>query len=97
MHARGARPMRRGGRKQIVAPDGSELAPATEPQPNGALVKALARAWRWQRMLDEGVYTSASEIGGAAGQDFYNTSKFTLRDLRARRFQQQLRTDFEAI
>jgi hypothetical protein len=23
----------------------------------------LARAWRWQRMLDEGVYTSVSEIG----------------------------------
>ena len=29
------------------------------------LVKALARAWRWQRMLDEGVYTSVSEIGDA--------------------------------
>ena len=33
------------------------------PQPDGTLVKALARAWRWQRMLDEGVYTSVSEIG----------------------------------
>jgi hypothetical protein len=22
-----------------------------EPQPDGTLVKALARAWRWQRML----------------------------------------------
>ena len=34
-------------------------------QPDGTLVKALARAWRWQRMLDEGVYTSVSEIGDA--------------------------------
>src|SRR5207247_198944 len=32
----------------------------------------------------------------AAGQPFYNTSKFTLRDLRARASQQQLRADFEA-
>ena len=32
----------------------------------------------------------------AAGQAFYNTSKFTLRDLKARANQQQLRADFEA-
>ena len=32
----------------------------------------------------------------AAGQAFYNTSRFTLRDLRARASQQQLRADFEA-
>lgn len=31
-----------------------------------------------------------------AGQAFYNTSKFTLRDLRNRASQQQLRADFEA-
>jgi type I restriction enzyme M protein len=35
-------------------------------------------------------------LRGAAGQDFYNTSRFTLRDLRARASQSQLRTDFEA-
>jgi hypothetical protein len=45
---------RRGGRKRIVAPDGSEIVPTSKPQPDGTLVKALARAWRWQRMLDEG-------------------------------------------
>ena len=56
---------RRGGRKRIVAPDGSELVPATKPQPDGALLKALARAHRWQRMLDDGVYASVSEIGDA--------------------------------
>src|SRR5881296_3771859 len=32
----------------------------------------------------------------AAGQAFYNTSKFTLRDLRARASQQQLKADLEA-
>jgi hypothetical protein len=56
---------RRGGRKRIVAPDGSEIARTTKPQPDGTLVKALARAWRWQRMLDEGLCTSVSEIGDA--------------------------------
>jgi len=56
---------RRGGRKHIVAPDGSAIAPTAKPQPDGTLVKALARAWRWQRMLDDGVYASVSEIGDA--------------------------------
>jgi type I restriction enzyme M protein len=32
----------------------------------------------------------------AAGQAFYNTSKFTLRDLKARASRQQLKADFEA-
>jgi hypothetical protein len=54
---------RRGGRKRILAPDGRELAPSSKPQPDGTLVKALARAWRWQRMLDDGVYASVSDIG----------------------------------
>ena len=54
---------RRGGRKRIVAPDGSEMVPTSKPQPDGTLLKALARAWRWQRLLDDGVYASVSEIG----------------------------------
>jgi hypothetical protein len=53
---------RRGGRKRIVAPDGSELSPSSNSQPDSTLVKALARAWRWQRMLDEGVYATVSKI-----------------------------------
>ena len=32
----------------------------------------------------------------AAGQAFYNTSRFSLRDLRARSGQAQLKADFEA-
>jgi len=56
---------RRGGRKRIVALDGSAIVPSSKAQPDGTLVKALARAWRWQRMLDQGVYASVSEIGDA--------------------------------
>jgi hypothetical protein len=53
---------RRGGRKRIVAPDGNEIVPISKPQPDGTLVKALARAWRWQRMLDEGRCASVREL-----------------------------------
>jgi hypothetical protein len=56
---------RRGGRKRIVTPDGSTIVPSSKPQPDGTLVKALVRAWRWQRLLEEGVYASISEIGDA--------------------------------
>ena len=56
---------RRGGRKRIVAPDGSAIVPSSKPQPDGTLIKALARAWRWQRMLDDGIYTTVSDIGDA--------------------------------
>ena len=37
----------------------------TKPQPHGVLVKALARAWRWQKLLDRGDYSSVTEIAEA--------------------------------
>ena len=43
-----------------------------------------------------GVVHQDAGLRQAAGQAFYNTSKFTLRDLRARANQQQLKSDFEA-
>ena len=47
--------------------------------------------------LDEaGVVHQDQALRQAAGQAFYNTSKFTLRDLKSRTSQQQLRADFEA-
>ena len=58
---------RHGGRKRIVAPDGSELAPVNKPQPDGTLMKALARAWRWQRMLESSEYGTLVEIADAEG------------------------------
>src|SRR5438552_8584061 len=43
-----------------------------------------------------GIVHQDQALRQAAGQAFYNTSTFTLRDLRARANQQQLRADFEA-
>lgn len=50
-----------------------------------------------KKMLDDASITEQrAALCHAAGQSFYNTSKFTLRDLRNRGNQQQLRADFEA-
>jgi type I restriction enzyme M protein len=43
-----------------------------------------------------GIVNQDQALRKAAGQAFYNTSRFTLRDLRARSSQQQLKADFEA-
>ena len=43
-----------------------------------------------------GITNQDQALRQAAGQAFYNTSKFTLRDLRARASRQQLKADFEA-
>jgi type I restriction enzyme M protein len=50
-----------------------------------------------KRFLDEQkIVDQDGPLRDAAGQAVYNTSKFTLRDLRSRTSQQQLRLDFEA-
>jgi type I restriction enzyme M protein len=43
----------------------------------------------------EGIVHQDRPLRDAAGQAFYNTSSFTLRDLRSRTSRQQLRADFE--
>ena len=50
-----------------------------------------------KELLDNaGVANQDSGLRQASGHAFYNSSRFTLRDLRARANQQQLRADFEA-
>jgi len=49
-----------------------------------------------KEMLDKaGITEQRAALAAAAGQSFYNTSKFTLRDLKSRASQQQLLADFE--
>jgi type I restriction enzyme M protein len=43
-----------------------------------------------------GIVEQDAALRQAAGQAFYNTSKFTLRDLKSRASRQQLKADFEA-
>jgi hypothetical protein len=54
---------KRGGRKLVVTPDGAEWAP--RPRVDNAMVKALARAFRWRKMLDEGVHTTIEDLAAA--------------------------------
>jgi hypothetical protein len=56
---------RRGGRKLIVSPDGAAGVPRSRPRIDNALVNALARAYRWQRMLETGEYGAVTEIAAA--------------------------------
>lgn len=56
---------RRGGRKVIIAPDGSDAWAPAKPRPDETLIRALARAHRWKRMLEDGTYRSAVEIAEA--------------------------------
>ena len=53
-----------GGRKTVISPDGHAWEP-TAPLVDRALVRALARAFRWQRLLDAGVYATFNELAKA--------------------------------
>ena len=55
---------RRGGRKVIVAPPGCEDW-APPPKIDRALVKALARAHRWRRLLEAGRFCTLAELADA--------------------------------
>ena len=56
---------KRGGRKLILTPDGTPASPPTRVRPDSALLKALARGFRWQKMLREGDYQTLEEIADA--------------------------------
>ena len=53
---------RRGGRKVVIAPDGTEAPVIAAARIDSTLVKALARAFRWRRMLESGVVSTVGEI-----------------------------------
>jgi len=52
---------KRGGRKMVIVPDGTPWA-APRPQIDSTMVKALARAFRWRRMLESGTVGTVIEI-----------------------------------
>lgn len=50
---------KRGGRKEMILPPANEL---SRPRHDNTVLKALARAFRWKRMLEEGSYASITEL-----------------------------------
>lgn len=55
---------RRPGRKTVVT-SADDMASTVRTRANPALLKALARAFRWQRMLDDGQHASISDLATA--------------------------------
>ncbi len=57
---------KRGGRKLVVAPDGTTDTWAVPCRRiDNAMVKAIARAFRWREMLENGKYATIAEIAAA--------------------------------
>ena len=48
-----------------MTPDGAHWAP--RPRVDNAMVKALARAFRWRKMLDDGVHSTLEDLARAKG------------------------------
>ena len=55
--------VKRGGRKEMQMPNGATLPRKTD----NSLVKALARAYRWKRMLESGQFATIAELAEREG------------------------------
>ena len=53
---------KRGGRKQVIAPDGHPSWAPPRARIDNTMVKALAREFRWRRMLETGAVATIREI-----------------------------------
>ena len=58
--------VKRGGKKEMVLPEGAPQA----RKPDNTLLKALARAFRWKGMLESGECASISELAEKEGIAF---------------------------
>ena len=57
---------RRGGRKLVLAPDGTPgTTAAVCRRIDNAMIKAIARAFRWRKMLENCTYATIAEIAAA--------------------------------
>jgi len=57
---------RRGGRKLVLTPDGPEVTAAPiNRRVDNAMVKAIARAFRWREKLENGTHVTIAEIAAA--------------------------------
>ena len=56
---------KRGGRKLVITPDGTMAAPMPRSRVDSALLKALARGFRWRKLLETEEFTTIEEIADA--------------------------------
>ena len=56
---------KRGGRTLVITPDGVTSAPAPRTRVDSALLKALARGFRWRKLLEKGDFSTIEEIADA--------------------------------
>ena len=56
---------KRGGRKLVITPDGTSAAPMTRARVDSALLKALARGFRWRKLLETGDFSTIGDIAKA--------------------------------
>lgn len=56
---------RRGGRKLVLAPDSMSVTAPVARHIDSAMVKAIARAYRWREMLENGIHATIAEIADA--------------------------------
>lgn len=56
---------KRGGRKQIVLPDGAPSWAPPRARVDNTMVKAIARGFRWRKLLETGVRTTVEDIAAA--------------------------------
>ncbi|MBR1216209.1 hypothetical protein [Bradyrhizobium sp. JYMT SZCCT0180] len=59
--------MQRGGRKQIIVPAGADNWQPTATRLANSLIKAVAKAHHWRRLIETGKYDSAAELSKAEG------------------------------
>ena len=55
----------RGGRKVIILPNGTQGNPLPKVTIDNTLVKAIARAFRWRKLLEDGTYGCIEDIARA--------------------------------
>lgn len=56
---------RRAGRKQIVLPDGTSAWAPPRARVDSTMVKAIARGFRWRKLLEAGVHNTVEDIAAA--------------------------------
>ena len=60
---------RRGGRKQVIVPEGLDKRPSLVPRSGNPLAIAVARALRWRALLEDGSYPSMYALAEKLGVD----------------------------